>query len=490
MIAERSANAPSPQTPPATPGPADLAISVRDVGKMYRIYDRPADRLKQMLLWRLGRSYGQEFWALRDVSFTVRRGETVGIIGRNGSGKSTLLQIIAGTLAPTLGEVAVRGRVAALLELGSGFNPEFTGRENVYLNGTILGLSREEMDARFDEIAAFAEIGPFIDQPVKLYSSGMLVRLAFAVQACVDPDILIVDEALAVGDVFFQQKCYRRLEQLRDRGTAVLFVSHALGDVREYCQQALLLNRGEVLFHGSAYDAVSHYMLLDQRGREAAPPAGALSAPPEPHEPWQDADEDQLGWPRDEAFIPIGHLAQVSNGAANCARVALCDAAGRPAQLFEQGDTLSIFYEFEVHEPLATPVGGMSLENRQGLVVHGKNSFQYEGRLPASIATGDRVRFRHDVRLNLAAGEYTLEVGLAVVDRFGFEQRALLSSEELYSRTTRICHLNGLGPILITPRANPSPAQLPFWGLADLPGTHACAVARSANSERKHDGTL
>src|SRR5829696_2572400 len=200
------------ETDPVFSPPApEVAISVRGAGKMHRIYDRPQDRLKQML-WRGRRQYGREFWALRDVSFELRRGEMMGIIGRNGSGKSTLLQIIAGTLTPSEGEVTVNGRVAALLELGSGFNPEFTGRENVFLNGSILGISREEIQQRFDDIAAFADIGGFIEQPVKTYSSGMLVRLAFAVQASIEPDVLIVDEALAGGDVFFRQKCYRRLE--------------------------------------------------------------------------------------------------------------------------------------------------------------------------------------------------------------------------------------------------------------------------------------
>src|SRR5574341_116121 len=185
--------------------PPEAVISVRGVSKMYRLYDRPEDRLKQSLFWRFGRSYGREFWALRDVSFEVQQGEAVGIIGRNGSGKSTLLQIIAGTLQPTTGEVQIKGRVAALLELGSGFNSEYTGRENVFMNGAILGLGREEMEQRFDDIAAFADIGEFIDQPIKLYSSGMVMRLAFAVQAMVPKEVLIVDEALAVGDEAFQR---------------------------------------------------------------------------------------------------------------------------------------------------------------------------------------------------------------------------------------------------------------------------------------------
>ena len=233
---------------------SDIAIQVTNLSKIYSIYNQPQDRLKQSVIPRLQqlvglppKRYFHEFWALRDISFEVGKGQTVGIIGRNGSGKSTLLQIICGTLSSTIGTVTTQGRIAALLELGSGFNPEFSGRENVYLNGAILGLSREEIDSRFDDIAGFADIGDFIEQPVRIYSSGMVVRLAFAVQAMVDPDILIVDEALAVGDEKFQRKCFARLEELKSKGTSILFVSHAAAQIVELCDKALLLERGERL---------------------------------------------------------------------------------------------------------------------------------------------------------------------------------------------------------------------------------------------------
>ena len=265
------------ETTPFSPPTDDVVIRVRNVGKMYRIYDRPQDRLRHMLLWRFGRHYGREFWALRNVSFEVRRGETVGIIGRNGSGKSTLLQIIAGTLAPTEGEVQVKGRVAALLELGSGFNPEFTGRENVYLNGAILGLSREEIDARFDDIVAFADIGEFIDQPVKFYSSGMVVRLAFAVQAHVSPDILIVDEALAVGDIAFQHKCTRHIKKLIDNGTTLLFVSHSTSSIKSLCSRGLWLDSGQMHYYGSAGVAVEKYLAF-MRMSGSSNPDSAIGA--------------------------------------------------------------------------------------------------------------------------------------------------------------------------------------------------------------------
>lgn len=247
----------------------DIAIRVENLSKCYHIYDRPQDRLKQSVLPKLrtlaGRDpgrYYREFWALRNVSLEVGRGETVGIIGRNGSGKSTLLQMICGTLEPTTGTIDTRGRVAALLELGAGFNPEFTGRENVYMNATVLGLSQEEIRARFEEIAAFADIGNFIEQPVKHYSSGMYARLAFAVAINVDPSILVVDEALAVGDEPFQRKCFARIEEIKRNGATILFVSHSSSAIVALCDRAILLHGGSRLYTGHPKTAVGWYQKL------------------------------------------------------------------------------------------------------------------------------------------------------------------------------------------------------------------------------------
>lgn len=263
---------------------SDIAIKVENLSKCYQIYDTPRDRLKQFVYPKakgliapvgrfmgnnsplatrlLPRNYYKEFWALKDVSFEVKKGETVGIIGRNGSGKSTLLQMICGTLTPTSGSVQTNGRIAALLELGSGFNPEFTGRENVYMNASILGLSQNEIDARFDDIAAFADIGEFIEQPVKTYSSGMLVRLAFAVAINVQPEILVVDEALSVGDELFQRKCFSRIEAIRANGATILFVSHSGSQIVELCDRAVLMDAGEKLAVGKPKQIVGRYQKL------------------------------------------------------------------------------------------------------------------------------------------------------------------------------------------------------------------------------------
>ena len=248
---------------------ANVVIEARGLGKRYQIYAEPIDRLKQFVLPRLARLVGRcpatfykAFWALTDVDLTIAKGETVGIVGRNGSGKSTLLQLICGTLTPTVGAVNTRGRIAALLELGSGFNPEYTGYENVYLNAALLGLSRAEIDARFDAIVEFAEVGSFINQPVKTYSSGMLMRLAFSVAVHLEPEILVIDEALAVGDERFQRKCFARIESFRNAGKTILLVSHAGGAVVELCDRVLLLDGGEALAMGHPRDMIAMYQKL------------------------------------------------------------------------------------------------------------------------------------------------------------------------------------------------------------------------------------
>lgn len=253
----------------------EVAISVRSLRKVYQLYDRPVDRLKQLLFGRMGARHYREFVALEDVSFELRRGEVLGLVGRNGAGKSTLLQAICGTLTPTSGSVAVHGRVAALLELGAGFNPEFSGRENVYLNASVLGLSRAQIDERYDAIVEFADIPGFIDQPVKTYSSGMYVRLAFAIATSVDPDILVVDEALSVGDGAFSRKSFDRIMQLKDGGATILFCSHSTYQVEALCSRALWLEKGRVRMEGGASGVVDTYARSLEAGDATEPAPGA-----------------------------------------------------------------------------------------------------------------------------------------------------------------------------------------------------------------------
>ncbi len=262
---------------------SDTAITIEGVSKCYRVYDQPIDRLKEALS-RHRRTYHRQVWAINDVSFGVPRGSSLGLIGRNGAGKSTLLQIIVGTVPPTSGRVTTSGRISAMLELGAGFNTEFTGRENAYLSGAIAGIGRREMNERFEEIAAFAEIGRFIDEPVKTYSSGMYARLAFAVAIHVEPDILVVDEILAVGDLPFQQRCVSKLREMKEHGLTLLFVSHSIDAIRSVCDKAVLLEEGKMLYYGRSEEAVNQYLQLvrEQMNRDQIRPKESWIAEPEP----------------------------------------------------------------------------------------------------------------------------------------------------------------------------------------------------------------
>lgn len=464
-------------------------LSAHKLGKAYRLYRKPQDRLKHMLLGPLGREYGKAFWALRGVSFDLCPGEMLAVIGKNGSGKSTLLQILAGTLKPTEGTLEVQGRIAALLELGSGFHPEFTGRENIFINGAILGLSRREMEERVDDIIAFADIGEFIDQPVKYYSSGMFVRLAFAVTTGLSPDVLLVDEALAVGDIFFKQKCYRRLEQLLDAGTAVVLVTHNMGDVEMFAHKAILLSNGEVYYQGEPSEAVRLYFLLEQQEQEARI-AEALKKKQGREKP--QSEELTAGdgeWPQ---LFPVPEDKQVLSGKAVCTGVLITDAEGRPKQVFRNGDEMHVYYEFEVLEDITIPVGGISIRNARDVLVHGKTVLETDTRVPPFVEKGSKLRFHQRVSLEVGPGEYSLEVGLAEILPGMYEQRSFISPQELRNGLARLCHVPEAGQFVVVLRPQGTPAVMTHRGLCNLPGHLELQVAREAGEigqekEKKDD---
>lgn len=404
---------------------APLAIRVRGLSKCYQVYARPEDRLKQALLPRLQRTvrrrvgtYHRDFWALRDVSFDVRRGETLGVIGRNGSGKSTLLQIICGTLTPTSGSVEVNGRVAALLELGSGFNPEFTGRENVYMSGAVLGLTRREIDARYDDIVAFADIGDFLAQPVKTYSSGMFVRLAFAVIAHADADILVIDEALSVGDVFFSQKCMRFLRKFQETGT-VIFVSHDAAAVVNLCDTALLLDHGNLVMQGAAkevseaYHATSAYALSVH-----APQGSGRDSDTDP-----DSDDED---PR-HALLSRSHLrndievfrfnpdaAGFGDGSARIRSARLVNAQGRPLSWVTGGEIVRLEVSGEAMRDLHSVIVGFFLKDRLGQHLIGDNTYLTYADSPVAVAEGEALEASFEFRMPiLPVGQYSFDIALA-----------------------------------------------------------------------------
>lgn len=404
---------------------SDIAIAVRNLGKCYRIYDRPQDRLKQGLFRR--RQYFREFWALKDVSFEVRKGETVGVIGRNGSGKSTLLQLIARILTPTTGDVTVNGRVAALLELGSGFNPEFSGRENIYMNGAILGLSREEIEGHFPAIAAFADIGEFIDQPVKTYSSGMVVRLAFAVQAMVAKDILIVDEALAVGDEAFQRKCFAKLDQFKKQGGTILFVSHAGGVVVQLCDSALLLDRGELLLTGDSKRVVTLYQRLiyspassQERVREelrrlagcSLENADAYEEEPAVRSIGASARKSE-GAVYDPDLVPK-HVVRYESRGARIGDLRLTSLDGQPVNILVQGESYIWRYRVTFDQPVTNVRFGMMVKTLTGLELGGAVTHPY-GKAIGYIEPGTSIDVQFEFRAGLTPGTYFLNAGVVAV---------------------------------------------------------------------------
>jgi lipopolysaccharide transport system ATP-binding protein len=421
----------------------DFSIRVEGLGKRYEIYTQPADRLKQMVLPKMSRlaghgsrQYFKEFWALHDVAFEVRCGETLGIIGRNGSGKSTLLQMVCGTLHPTLGKISVKGRIAALLELGAGFNMEFTGRENVFLSGLLYGIPEDELRKRYPSIVEFADIGEFVDQPVKTYSSGMYVRLAFAIIAHVDADILVIDEALSVGDVRFTQKCMRFLRDFQARGT-LLFVSHDASAVIKLCQRAIWLDKGSMVVDGPARDVVERY-LAEQHAADRATLGNSVSV----HSaPVSDAGSKLDGSsavaevmplnvidPRREVFNgnagrnvievfefdPDSGRSEFGAGAARITDVRLLDATGNQVNCIVGAEVVDLAIDVLAIQYLASPILGFYVKDRLGQQLFGDNT--YVSFREQTIQAGPGMRLRAHFRFRmpiLPAGDYSVDVAIA-----------------------------------------------------------------------------
>ncbi|NLL92769.1 MAG: ABC transporter ATP-binding protein [Clostridiales bacterium] len=372
----------------------DTAISVNDVSKLYKLYDKPSDRFVEALGLSKKKKY-TEHYALKDVSFEVKKGETVGIIGTNGSGKSTILKIITGVLNPSQGNVEINGRISALLELGAGFNMEYTGIENVYLNGTMIGFSKEEIDAKLEDILNFADIGEFVHQPVKTYSSGMFVRLAFAVAINIDPEILIVDEALSVGDVFFQAKCYKKFEEFKKLGKTILFVSHDLGSIAKYCDRVVLLNKGKKLSEGEPKPIVDMYkkVLVNQlevKGNEAK------------------TEVEIENWKEKLKINP--NCEEYGNGAAKIVDYAVIDEDDVITDSISKGDTFTIKFKVAFTTNIENPIFAFTIKNLQGTEITGTNTM-YERIYVNPVGPGDSKTVTFTQDMNLQGGEYLLSLG-------------------------------------------------------------------------------
>lgn len=394
-----------------------IAIAANGLAKSYHIYDKPIDRIRQGL-WHGKKQLYREFHALKGVSFTIARGETVGIVGRNGSGKSTLLQLICGTLAPSQGDIEIRGRVAALLELGAGFNPEFTGKENVYLNASIMGMTDDEIGGRFDQIAAFADIGSFMEQPVRTYSSGMYVRLAFATAINVEPDILIIDEALSVGDEAFQRKCFSRIQEIKSRGCTVLFVSHAASAVMELCDRAILLDAGEILLSGTPKQVITQYHRLIYSPPDRIHAIRASIQKPI-HNP---ISSEEYGASREEkanankAFldphlIPQSTLEYESRGAL-IRSPRITTTSGEPVNVLARGKDYIYIYDVYFSQPAWLVRCGTMIKTISGLELGGLMTHPV-GQGEAYMAPGTTMTPEFRFRCNLMPGVYFMNAGVA-----------------------------------------------------------------------------
>lgn len=442
-----------------------LAIRVEDVTKVYRLYEKPIDRLKETVSV-THKNYHRDFYALNGLSFQVKKGETVGIIGTNGSGKSTILKIITGVLTPTTGKVEVDGKISALLELGAGFNMDYTGIENIYMNGTMMGYTKKEMDGKLQEILDFAEIGDFVYQPVKTYSSGMFVRLAFALAINVEPEILIVDEALSVGDVFFQSKCYRRMEEIRKSGTTILMVTHDMGSIIKYCDRVVLLNKGEFIAEGKPGPVVDMYKkilagkldALKEELRLAAEKKQGRAGKEEQKETVALGEEGQVelsdfsggmnlegskegtGLMRDKLAINPDRT-EYGDGRAQIYDLGLLDERGNVTNLLLKGEMFTIRECIRFHASLEAPIFTYTIKDKKGTELTGTNTL-YEGTDIRPVKAGDSYVVEFTQKMNLQGGEYLLSMSCT-----GFEQGEHVVYHRLYDVTsiTVISNKNTVG---------------------------------------------
>ncbi len=381
----------------------EISVKVEGLTKLYRLYEKPVDRLKESLnIFR--KSYHREHYALRNVSFEIKKGETVGIIGVNGAGKSTILKIITGVLNPTSGSVSVNGRISALLELGAGFNPDYSGIENIYLNGTMMGYTKEEVASRLDDILSFADIGDFINQPVKTYSSGMFVRLAFAVAINIDPEILIVDEALSVGDVFFQAKCYKKFEEFKEKGKTILFVSHSLSSISKYCDRVILLDKGEKEAEGNPHDMIDLYKkILVNENNEI----------PEEDEGIEGIADDggyyaEGLWKNRLILNPIQN--SYGDNRAEIIDFAVTDSKGRITNNIEKGSKFSVKMKVKFNAHIEDPIFAFTIVDLQGTEITGTNTM-FENEDIGAVSEGDVKTVTFEQKMDIQGGDYLLSLG-------------------------------------------------------------------------------
>lgn len=457
---------------------ASPVITANNLAKTYRLYQSPIDRLKESI-HPLRKIYHHDYFALKNISFELMEGETLGVIGKNGSGKSTLLKILTGVLTPSEGSVSVRGKVSALLELGAGFNPELTGIENIYFSGTIMGYSQSETENKLDDILSFADIGEYIYQPVKMYSSGMFVRLAFAVATSIIPDVLIVDEALSVGDIFFVQKCHDRMKKLMDGGATVILVSHDMQAIEKYCSHVLLLERGEPVFWGHPNEAILRYHALHCSSDTRC---SSNTVPMVSSDSSESIYFDRfVDWPQENegVFLDISKAVCIGqNDIVKCTRFAMCNADGQRNTSFEVGSRVVFFSEYEVTKDIDTPIGGIVLINKYNVTVHAKNSLNFSVPAPQRVSAGTRIRFRQEVRLDIAPDEYTFIGVFGTIPYQYYINSSNLDHAALTAHLQGLLRVTEIGSFIVYSRKS-----LSFYGYADLPGDCSLSIQKAISND-------
>lgn len=448
----------------------DVVMRVENLTKYFKIYAGAKARLKEWFSFGK-RSYHKNFLALNDVSFEVYKGSFLGIIGPNGAGKSTLLKLITGVLEPTSGTYKITGKVLSLLELSGGMDNDLTGRENIIRSSQLLGFPDGYVEARMDQIADFAELGDFFDQPLGTYSSGMRIRLAFSMFAFLECDVLILDEVLAVGDIFFRQKCYARLEELIAQNVAIVLVTHSTGTVRRYCDDVIVLDKGHIVFHGQADDAIQKYFQIKKSFGVQLTIEDTF------------VEEDYLSeadtlillasqnfyWPPEEIFNDSPLPETADSDTVTLTHLAVCDERGKPRQIFKPGEKVNFYFAYTVKKYMGVPVTRLGFKTVHNILVHNKSSLQHNANVPLQIRKGDRLQFKQIVQLDIAPGKYIFELELFALHPDNYAQVNRLSTEEVKEVLVPVHKTKAAGVIEVIPEGN-NKFLASHGGLCNLPG--------------------
>lgn len=463
-------------------------LSVHNTSKDYEIHGSNGARFLRQMMGRYSPVKPKVFPAVRNVSFDLYPGEAIAILGRNGAGKSTLLQLLSDLIRPTDGYIVRPDRIISLLELGSGFSPDFTGRENIRLNGAILGLDRASIDEKLPEIIDFADIGDYIDQPVRTYSSGMFLRLAFSIATTASPDLLMVDEVLAVGDIFFRQKCYERLNKMRERGTAIVLVTHSLSDASEFCDRGIVLSEGQVAYSGDAVGAVQYFIHHEQNARTGSRSELALN---------EVADngavellEEAGTWLESPSAVDLSGSRQIGESKSVLLdKLLITTLEDKPLTMFQQGSWARIRVSFLFWQPATRVIAGIGLRNEKNILVHGKHGINViDSASPARVSSGTRLEFTYELQLNLDLGQYTFDLGVAEVEEAAFRNRNMMTPAQIAAKITMLCSASGTGVISVVACDSGQYSSYSHVGIADLPNRFH-VVATPADDARPRDAS-